>query len=238
MFCDFCHKNEANILYRQSINGAESEYHLCQDCLSKIRSGQDRDPQQISNYFADLFDDMPFGSMRRLKHLTSAFDDDIFQGLVNGLSGGALQLDLSPFFHSAMAPFALGPISLEKASPEGEATEDAVLKKSEATHDAEDQALCERLARLSFDENGKLKLELENKEDRSAAQADSGNAEKVASTKLPLTRLTIDKIQELLTTLSPSMKRALLEEQKRLAVEAEAYEDAAALRDLMSGIDD
>ena len=36
MKCENCGKNEANFVYRSSINGRTEEYHLCQACAEKL----------------------------------------------------------------------------------------------------------------------------------------------------------------------------------------------------------
>lgn len=38
MKCENCGKNEANFVYRSSINGRTEEYHLCQKQLETVRS--------------------------------------------------------------------------------------------------------------------------------------------------------------------------------------------------------
>ena len=36
MRCENCGKNEANFIYRSSINGRTEEHHLCQACAEKL----------------------------------------------------------------------------------------------------------------------------------------------------------------------------------------------------------
>ena len=36
MKCENCGKNEANFVYRSSINGRTEEHHLCQACAEKL----------------------------------------------------------------------------------------------------------------------------------------------------------------------------------------------------------
>ena len=35
MLCDNCHKNEATVLFSETINGYHTEHHLCQKCASE-----------------------------------------------------------------------------------------------------------------------------------------------------------------------------------------------------------
>lgn len=36
MKCENCGRNEANFVYRSSINGRTEEHHLCQACAEKL----------------------------------------------------------------------------------------------------------------------------------------------------------------------------------------------------------
>ncbi len=39
MLCEKCKKNSATIYYQQIINGEKKEYHLCDECAVKMKSG-------------------------------------------------------------------------------------------------------------------------------------------------------------------------------------------------------
>ena len=43
MKCENCGRNEANFIYRSSINGRTEEHHLCQACAEKL--GYTGDPK-------------------------------------------------------------------------------------------------------------------------------------------------------------------------------------------------
>ena len=71
MKCENCGKNEANFVYRSSINGRTEEHHLCQACAEKLgytRSFFDQRPSVMDSFF---------GSMPSLmgRMLDSPFDD-------------------------------------------------------------------------------------------------------------------------------------------------------------------
>ena len=71
MKCENCGKNEANFVYRSSINGRTEEHHLCQACAEKLGYTQRFFEQRPS--IMDSF----FGSMPSLmgRMLESPFDD-------------------------------------------------------------------------------------------------------------------------------------------------------------------
>ena len=64
MRCENCGKNEANFIYRSSINGRTEEHHLCQACAEKLgytRNFFDQRPSLMDSLFgnSDFFDTMP-----------------------------------------------------------------------------------------------------------------------------------------------------------------------------------
>lgn len=66
MRCENCGKNEANFIYRSSINGRTEEHHLCQACAEKLgytRNFFDQRPslmgRMLESPFDDFFDTMP-----------------------------------------------------------------------------------------------------------------------------------------------------------------------------------
>ena len=77
MKCENCGKNEANFVYRSSINGRTEEHHLCQACAEKLGYTQRFFEQRHS--IMDIFfgNNGFFGSMPSLmgRMLDSPFDD-------------------------------------------------------------------------------------------------------------------------------------------------------------------
>ena len=77
MKCENCGRNEANFVYRSSINGRTEEHHLCQACADKLgytRSFFDQRPSVLDSFFGNnsFFSSMP-SLMGRM--LESPFDD-------------------------------------------------------------------------------------------------------------------------------------------------------------------
>ena len=77
MKCENCGRNEANFVYRSSINGRTEEHHLCQACAEKLgyaRSFFDQRPSLMDSFFGN---NSFFGSMPSLmgRMLESPFDD-------------------------------------------------------------------------------------------------------------------------------------------------------------------
>ena len=77
MKCENCGRNEANFIYRSSINGRTEEHHLCQACAEKLgytRSFFDQRPSVMDSFFGNnsFFSSMP-SLMGRM--LESPFDD-------------------------------------------------------------------------------------------------------------------------------------------------------------------
>ena len=77
MKCENCGKNEANFVYRSSINGRTEEHYLCQVCAEKLgytRSFFDQRPSVMDSFFGN---NSFFGSMPSLmdRMLESPFDD-------------------------------------------------------------------------------------------------------------------------------------------------------------------
>ncbi len=77
MKCENCGRNEANFIYRSSINGRTEEHHLCQACAEKLgytRSFFDQRPSVMDSFFGNnsFFSSMP-SLMGRI--LENPFDD-------------------------------------------------------------------------------------------------------------------------------------------------------------------
>ena len=77
MKCENCGRNEANFVYRSSINGRTEEHHLCQACAEKLgytRRFFDQRPSVMDSFFGNnsFFISMP-SLMGRM--LESPFDD-------------------------------------------------------------------------------------------------------------------------------------------------------------------
>ena len=77
MKCENCGRNEANFIYRSSINGRTEEHHLCQACAEKLGYIQrffSKRPSMLGSFFGN---DAFFGSTPSLmgRMLESPFDD-------------------------------------------------------------------------------------------------------------------------------------------------------------------
>ena len=77
MKCENCGKNEANFVYRSSINGRTEEHHHCQACAEKLGYTQrffEQRPSIMDSFFGN---NCFFGSMPSLmgRMLDSPFDD-------------------------------------------------------------------------------------------------------------------------------------------------------------------
>ena len=77
MKCENCGRNEANFVYRSSINGRTEEHHLCQACAEKLgytRRFFDQRQSVMDSFFGNnsFFSSMP-SLMGRM--LESPFDD-------------------------------------------------------------------------------------------------------------------------------------------------------------------
>ena len=64
MKCENCGRNEANFVYRSSINGRTEEHHLCQACAEKLgytRRFFDQRPSVMDSFFGNnsFFSSMP-----------------------------------------------------------------------------------------------------------------------------------------------------------------------------------
>ena len=77
MKCENCGKNEANFVYRSSINGRTEEHHLCQACAEKLGYTQRFLEQRHSIMDSFFGNNGFFGTMPSLmgRMLDSPFDD-------------------------------------------------------------------------------------------------------------------------------------------------------------------
>ena len=71
MICSNCKKNQANVFYKQNINGKKTEYNLCSECAEKLQNEGKLefnipDPFEISDPFEN------FGSFFGLKPFFSS----------------------------------------------------------------------------------------------------------------------------------------------------------------------
>ena len=93
MLCDNCGKREANVRYRENINGKVRELNLCEECSQKLGIGQMdfNMPIDFSSFLGGFMDDlmtpeiMPmFNSLKKLtcNNCGSTFDDIINTGRV------------------------------------------------------------------------------------------------------------------------------------------------------------
>lgn len=85
MLCERCHKNEANIHTRQSINGVTKEHHLCNNCAKSMQDGGEwsKDffsiPQLLGSQ--SFFDNSPFDSMSMGQLFQDFFSAPTTQGM-------------------------------------------------------------------------------------------------------------------------------------------------------------
>lgn len=82
MKCENCGKNEANFVYRSSINGRTEEHHLCQACADKLgytRSFFDQRPSVMDSFFGNnsFFSSMPSLMGRMLENPFDDFFDEM-----------------------------------------------------------------------------------------------------------------------------------------------------------------
>ena len=84
MKCENCGRNEANFIYRSSINGRKEEHHLCQTCAEKLGYTQ--------RFFS-----------KRPSMLDSFFDNDAFFGSTPSLMGRMLESPFDNFFDTMPA---------------------------------------------------------------------------------------------------------------------------------------
>lgn len=82
MKCENCGRNEANFIYRSSINGRTEEHHLCQACAEKLgytRSFFDQRPSVMDSFFGNnsVFSSMPSLMGRMLENPFDDFFDEM-----------------------------------------------------------------------------------------------------------------------------------------------------------------
>ena len=98
MKCENCGKNEANFVYRSSINGRTEEHHLCQACAEKLGYTQrffEQRPSIMDSFFGsmpslmgrmldspfdDFFDDMPAIGSAPVQEIREEKKDDLMSG--------------------------------------------------------------------------------------------------------------------------------------------------------------
>ncbi len=239
MKCDICKSNEANVVYRQNINGDKQTFHLCSHCFGQIRKskGIDFGSDLLNSDFNQAFANMPFGLMSRLGNMAHAFDDNFFDGIFSFLGGsGPMSFDLSPFMRSRSIT-GFRPVNTDKDEEStnngGELnlrdrdseylSEDTPIQNGEINELDEEAKLIERLARISYDKEKGFTLELEENDSKA-------NEDKRSELKL----LTADSLNKLIQNLDKHKAIELVQAQKNLAVKNEEYERAAELRDLIN----
>ena len=98
MKCENCGKNEANFVYRSSINGRTEEHHFCQACAEKLGYTQrffEQRPSIMDSFFGsmpslmgrmldspfdDFFDDMPAIGSAPVQEIREEKKDDLMSG--------------------------------------------------------------------------------------------------------------------------------------------------------------
>ena len=98
MKCENCGRNEANFVYRSSINGRTEEHHLCRACAEKLGYTQrffEQRPSIMDSFFGsmpslmgrmldspfdDFFDDMPAIGAAPVQEIREEKKDDLMSG--------------------------------------------------------------------------------------------------------------------------------------------------------------
>ncbi len=157
MKCQKCNKNEANIQYRESINGSEREIFLCSDCARE--SG-------LLNHTSELFRNMEREMMRSF---TFPFGGQSLLGDTFGSLFGGTPLSLSllggvsPFADTAEAGgfFETDPVEgLESVAPEKKEKHTKKETKAEKKAETEDELkarLLDAIAEERYEEAARLR---------------------------------------------------------------------------------
>ncbi len=161
MICESCHKNDATVFYRQSINGNCTEKHLCTECAKKEHV-MDRVPFTGFDDFGTSFSET-FGNMERMmdrmwKHPFSALQEFPFEGLRGGESTrpadyAALKEGLSPFYKNEET----------KEGAQNSAPITPEQKKAQEIADLRSK-LADLVASERFEEAAKVRDEIKNME--------------------------------------------------------------------------
>ena len=83
MKCENCGKNEANFVYRSSINGRTEEYHLCQSFFGNngfFGSMPSLMGRTLDSPFDDFFEDMPAIGAAPVQEIREEKRDDLMSG--------------------------------------------------------------------------------------------------------------------------------------------------------------
>ncbi len=160
MICESCHKNEATVFLRQSVNGNCTEKHLCADCAKKEHV-MDRVPFSGFEDFGGRNFSETFGNMERLmdrmwKEPFSAFSQLPFGGLRDAerpAEYGALREGLSPFYQN------------EETKKTEEKSEPLTKEQKDAQELAELKSkLADLVAAERFEEAAKVRDEIKSRE--------------------------------------------------------------------------
>ena len=166
MLCEACHKNNATVFYRQSVNGNSSERHLCADCAKKENLLQDG----VFAGFGNIgnFGNAGFGALGEMNRMMERLWREPFAGIASLPFGGLrervgdapvnyenLREGLQPFFEKEET----GAAPAEKTEP----------KNPEATRAAQEIAdmkskLSDLVAAERYEEAAKLRDEIKSKE--------------------------------------------------------------------------
>ena len=164
MLCEACHKNDATVFYRQSVNGNSSERHLCADCAKKENLLQDG----VFAGFGNIGNFGNAGAFGELNRMMERLWREPFAGIASIPFGGLRMLsDESPVnyqhLREGLQPF------FEKEETGAAPAEKAEANNPEVTRAA--QELAEMKSKLSdfvaaerYEEAAKLRDEIKSKE--------------------------------------------------------------------------
>ncbi len=169
MLCEACHKNNATVFYRQSVNGNSSERHLCADCAKKENLLQDGVFAGFGNFgnIGNIGNGGAFGALGEMNRMMERLWREPFAGISSlPFSGLRTSVEDAPVNYQNLR---------EGLQPFFQKEESAAPAKKEETKSAEAvraaQDLAEMKSKLSdlvaaerYEEAAKLRDEIKRKE--------------------------------------------------------------------------
>ncbi len=162
MLCEACHKKDATVFYRQSVNGNCSERHLCADCAKKENLFSD-------GAFAGFGDFGGFGPFGEMDRLMNRLWREPFAGLASLPFGGVQTLTREAPVNYQKLKEGLQPFFEKEETGTAAPGKEADAKTAEQTKAAQDLAemksrLADLVAAERFEEAAKLRDEIKRKE--------------------------------------------------------------------------
>ncbi len=167
MLCEACHKNNATVFYRQSVNGNSSERHLCADCAKKENLLQDGVFAGFGN-IGNFGNADAFGALGEMNRMMERLWREPFAGIASIPFGGLRTLsDESPVnyqnLREGLQPFfekeETGAAPAEKTEPKNPESTRAAQELAEMKSKLSDLVAAER-----YEEAAKLRDEIKSKE--------------------------------------------------------------------------